>query len=150
VSTTSRRVILVGLDGSPGSGRALEKAIELARTLGAEIVAVTVAQLMPYSAFPGGEPVVAVADDWQSRLRETFEEEWCRPLRDSGLPNEIEFREGSPASELIAAAREHQAEMIVIGTRGSGGFRELLLGGVCHQVSMHSPVPVLIVPPAAR
>ncbi len=57
---------------------------------------------------------------------------------------------GSPASCLIDAARD--ADLLVVGTRGRGGFTGLLLGSVSQQLAHHSPCPLVIVPPrdAAR
>jgi nucleotide-binding universal stress UspA family protein len=55
---------------------------------------------------------------------------------------------GPPASVLLRAAEK--ADLLVVGSRGRGGFQRLLLGSVSHQVASHSPVPVMIVPPPGR
>lgn len=51
---------------------------------------------------------------------------------------------GPPADALIQQARD--ANLLVVGTRGLGGFRELILGSVSDQVARHSPCPVVIMP----
>ena len=55
---------------------------------------------------------------------------------------------GFPVEELIKAG--HDADMIVLGLRGAGGFTQLMMGSVTSQVSHHATCPVLIVPPAHR
>ena len=55
---------------------------------------------------------------------------------------------GLPAEALLDAAKD--ADLIVVGSRGAGGFSRLLMGSVSYQVAHHSHVPVLIVPPADR
>jgi nucleotide-binding universal stress UspA family protein len=60
---------------------------------------------------------------------------------------ELESFEGSPAAVLHDLGRE--ADLVVVGTRGRGGFTGLLLGSVSQQVVQHSPCPVVVVPPAA-
>jgi nucleotide-binding universal stress UspA family protein len=55
---------------------------------------------------------------------------------------------GLPAEAIIDAAKD--ADMIVVGSRGAGGFARLLMGSVSYQVAHHAHVPVLIVPPADR
>jgi nucleotide-binding universal stress UspA family protein len=60
-----------------------------------------------------------------------------------GIEIEPRLREGQPADVLVAEAAD--AELLVVGSRGLGGFRELLLGSVSHQCAQHAPCPVLIV-----
>jgi nucleotide-binding universal stress UspA family protein len=47
---------------------------------------------------------------------------------------------------LLDIARRESADLVIVGSRGRGGFREMLLGGVGHHLTHHSPVPVVIVP----
>ena len=61
-----------------------------------------------------------------------------------GIDVRGELVEGPPASGLLEAARD--ADLLVVGSRGHGGFASLLLGSVSQQVSHHAPCPVVIVP----
>ena len=66
-------------------------------------------------------------------------------LRSAGRRVEMELREGDPASEIVAAAREDAADLVVMGSRGHTGITRLVLGGVAHSVLTHAPCSVLIV-----
>jgi len=66
-------------------------------------------------------------------------------LRAAGLRVEMQLREGDPVTEIVAAAREDEAALIVIGSRGHTGLARAVLGGVAHGVLTHAPCSVLIV-----
>ena len=138
---------MVGLDGSAGSARALAWAIELAKALRAEIVAVHVVELLTPSALGLGLAPIELPDDWVEDLRHRFEDEWTAPLKQAGLHYRTIFATGAPAPTLIATAREERPDLIVAGSRGLGGFGELLLGSVSHQLVMHAQLPVVVIPP---
>ena len=141
--------ILVGLDGSSGSGRALDWAIQVAKLLEAEIVAVYVLELLSPTAVAYGLAPIALPDGWLDDLRRQFENEWSAPLKEAGIRYRTVFETGAqgPAPTLIAVASELHADLIVTGSRGLGGFGELLLGSVSHQLVQHAPVPVVVIPP---
>jgi nucleotide-binding universal stress UspA family protein len=142
--------ILVGLDGSAGSGRALSWAIELAKAVKAEIVAAHVVELLTPSALGLGLAPIELPDNWVDDLRHRFEDEWTAPLKRAGVRYRTVFETGAPAPTLIAIAREEHPELIVTGSRGLGGFGELLLGSVSHQLVLHSQLPVVVIPPEYR
>jgi nucleotide-binding universal stress UspA family protein len=142
--------ILVGLDGSTGSARALAWAIELAKALGAEIMAVHVAELLTPSALGLGLAPIDLPADWVEDLRSRFENEWSTPLKQAGVHYRTVFETGAPAPTLIAIAREQHPDLIVTGSRGLGGFGELLLGSVSHQLVLHARVPVVVIPPEPK
>ena len=66
-------------------------------------------------------------------------------LRAAGLRAEMQLREGDPVTEIVAAAREDEAALIVVGSRGHTGLARAVLGGVAHGVLTHAPCSVLIV-----
>lgn len=140
--------IVVGIDGSAGAARGLQWAISLARRIGAEIVAAHVAQALASQVATsyGFVPPVALPD-WQDEIRALFQEEWCLPLRKSGVPFRAVIQEGHPGPGLVEIAEREGAGLIVTGTRGLGAFREVILGSVSHYVVQHAEVPVVVVPP---
>jgi nucleotide-binding universal stress UspA family protein len=143
--------IVVGIDGSAGATRALHWAIALAKRTGAQIVATHVAQpLASEVATMYGFVAPVTVPDWDDGVKGLFEGEWSLPLRRSGVPFRLIFEEGSPGPCLIELAQREAAGLIVTGSRGLGGFRELIIGSVSHYVVQHADIPVVVVPPERR
>ena len=142
------RRIVVGVDGSEGSKRALEWAAREARLRGAPLE-IVLAWLPSASIYAGaGWPVVD--DDMFEGLLESARERLeltCESVARAldGLEVESRVVEGPAARTLMDAAVG--ADLLVVGTRGHGGFTGLLLGSVSAQCAHHSPCPVVIVPP---
>jgi len=134
--------IVVGLDGSTNARRAAEWSASLAAMTGAEVTAVHALGLLT----PGddGEPVPS--HGMRAAIAAKLEHEWCAPFAVVGLTPRCQVIDGNPVQVLLNAATEHGADLIVVGSRGMGGFPELLLGSTSTQVSQHSKCPVLIVP----
>lgn len=135
--------ILVGVDGSDNSQRALEWAITLAGPFRAEVIAVHAVGLL--ARLDGGTPVPS--HPHRDELQATFESVWCAPLARSDVAYRTLCVDGPPVLAVLNAASEEEADLIVLGRRGSGGFTELMLGSTSHQVAEHSSCPVFIVPP---
>jgi nucleotide-binding universal stress UspA family protein len=141
--TTPR--IVVGVDGSPCAQRALHWAIDTARALGGEVVAVHAMGLL--TDLPGpATPMQGHRDE----VVDLFEKEWCAPLHTSPVPQRRLVLDGNPVTALLGAARDHDAAMIVVGTRGTGGFPGLQLGSTSHQLVQHAHTPVVVIPADGR
>lgn len=138
--------IVVGVDGSPGSIAALRWAHAEAGLRGAELEAVSVWQYPMMTTMPVYGAMPDLTD-----LSKRTEEHLLDVLREAGIgstpevPVTISVAEGTAASALTAAAAG--AELLVVGSRGHGGFAGLLLGSVSHQCTMHAPCPVVVVHP---
>ena len=139
--------IVVGVDGSQNSRRALEWAADLAARLQAEVVAVHAVGLLS-KVDEGGPPVPSYAH--RDEVRERFERDWCAPLDGAGVGDRRLLVDGNPVAVMLAVAEEEDADLVVMGSRGLGGFPELLLGSSSHQVAEHARRPVVIVPPRHR
>jgi nucleotide-binding universal stress UspA family protein len=142
--------IMVGVDGSGHSQRALIRAIKEATAHHEPLTVLTVHQAVV--GFGGG-PVVYPEDLAETeRAREAAQAETNKALAEVGEPRPesvtVRAVHGFPAEVLIDASRD--ADMIVLGQRGTGGFSRLLMGSVTSQVAHHATCPVLIVPPAHR
>ncbi len=136
------RCIVVGTDGSANAALALRWAIDLALATDAEVVAVHSMGLLLH---PGpGETVPSYGH--RDEVRTRFEEHWCAPLRDTGVRHRMIFLEGNPVSGMLRAAGDLHADLIVVGSRGHGGFPELRLGSTSHQLLEYSEHPVTVVP----
>ena len=141
--------VVVGIDGSVGSQEALRFAATEARLRKAKLKLVT-AWALTYVAAPIG--MMAPIDDallpeLQENARAVLDQAVKEVLGDTaGLEIEKVIAEGSPAQVLVDAAQG--ADLLVVGTRGHGGFVGLLLGSVSQQIAHHAPCPVVIVPRA--
>lgn len=135
--------VLAGVDGSDNSKRAVSWAIAMARAFGAEVIAVHAVGLLTH--LEPGPPVPSQGH--REEIQRAFEHDWSAELGSAGVPFERVILDGSPVPSLLSAAEDHAADVIVVGSRGLGGFPELLLGSTSHQLAQHAHRPVLIVPP---
>lgn len=139
--------IVVGIDGSGHSQRALEWAIKEAAIRHAPLTVIHVHQAM--AGWSGG--IASFPDDpdrtEQAGAAAQAETDKVLAELDDARPESVTVTavHGFPAEELIRASSD--ADMVVLGSRGAGGFARLLMGSVTTQVSAHANCPVLIVPP---
>jgi nucleotide-binding universal stress UspA family protein len=146
--TTAGRRIVVGVDGSEPSRHALRWAQFMARALDAEIDAVAAWEITAVEAS-------AWVDEWNPE-RETATQLHATVTEvlgpEPGVPVREIVRQGSAAGELIQASRG--AQMLILGSRGHGGFHGLQLGSVSSASATHAHCPVLIIhgdtPPPPR
>ena len=136
--------IVVGIDGSEASRRALNWALDEARRRHCTVDAVH-AWHAPYMV---GYPYAGSLDGpvtYEQAATETLDRV-VDGADTSGLPAPVSriVRMGQPAETILDQAKG--ADLVVVGSRGLGGFRGLLLGSVSHQVAHHAPCPVVIVP----
>lgn len=136
------RRIIVGVDGSMQARHAAEWAADLAHAVDAEVIAVHALGLLHHAAT--GVPVSS--DTHREEIRTEFEDTWCAPLHDAGVRYRANLREGNPVTALLDSVEEFDADVVVVGSRGVGGFPELLLGSTSTQVAQHARRPVVIVP----
>jgi nucleotide-binding universal stress UspA family protein len=132
--------IVVGVDGSRPSRQALRWAAHLAATFGAGLDAVTAWD------FPAGYGWASVPSDWDPAqdMRTVLDETVTEVFGDqppAGLRRQV--TEGGAAKVLLDASQG--AIMLVVGSRGHGGFAGLLLGSVSANVAEHASCPVLVI-----
>jgi nucleotide-binding universal stress UspA family protein len=142
--------IVVGVDGSEGARAALRFALAEARLRGARLRAVSVWHV-PAMLYEGAfaAPDTRLLEDVEAEMQEALD----RALAGAAdvAPEvivETLVREGQPATVLLDEAAD--ADLLVVGSRGFGGFRGLLLGSVSQQCAHHAPCPLVIVPPDRR
>jgi nucleotide-binding universal stress UspA family protein len=142
--------IIVGVDGSGHSQRALEWAMKEAAIRHTPLTVLTVHEAV--KGYYGG---IAMYPDDPARTeqaREAAQAETDKVLAglDGPRPESITVKavHGFPVEELLSASQD--ADMIVLGSRGAGGFTRLMMGSVAGQVVQHAQCPVLIVPPENR
>jgi nucleotide-binding universal stress UspA family protein len=133
--------IVLGFDGSVGSHAALEEAASLAKALG---VGVIVAFGYATSAV-GGENRDEELSIRQMGMQVATEAEEF--LRAAGVEVTVELVHDRPAAGILDVVREHDARLIVVGSRGESPLAGAILGSVPYKLVHQSHVPVLIVPP---
>lgn len=138
--------IVVGVDGSEGSRLALRWACdEAARIEGSTVVAVATWTYPVVAASPwmGGYDVpMDLTEPTAQALQEAVDEVVAGGFPAERIATKVVC--GPPAGTLIEAGKD--ADLLVVGSRGLGGFTGLLLGSVSHQVAAHAPCPVIVVP----
>jgi nucleotide-binding universal stress UspA family protein len=144
----SSNIVLVGVDGSPESGAALEYAVAEAGRRGGRLQVVTT--FFPeYSVHGRTHPLSAseapLEIDLEKEARAMVEEALAGIA--SPPPVEIVVAAGSAASVLIE--RSGDVDVLVLGHRGRGGFASMLLGSVSLQCVLHARCPVIVVRPSA-
>jgi nucleotide-binding universal stress UspA family protein len=138
--------IVVGIDGSHHSDRALEWALREAAIRNAPLTVLTVHRVLAGweghgVAYPGD---ASLTDKARQAAQETTDKaiEKLGDARPASVT--VTAVSGIPAEALLNASTD--ADLLVLGSRGAGGFARLLLGSVSSQVTAHAHVPVVIVP----
>ncbi|KJS63282.1 universal stress protein [Streptomyces rubellomurinus] len=133
--------IVVGVDGSPASVDALRWAVGHARARGAVVVALSAWQ---YPVATGWVVPVMEYEDLSGSYRKILDD-CVRQVADTDPEAEVEALvvEGGAVQCLLDAARG--AELLVVGSRGHGGFTGALLGSVSQHCVQHAPCPVVVV-----
>ncbi len=134
--------ILVAIDGSQGAQRALTKAIELAQLTGASLAALAVEGPLPAYAATIGEvdEVKRQKDSFFAQVGETAREQ----AEAVGVHIEVDVRAGHAAELITMYARDHRADLIVVGHKGHF-LGDYLLGSTADRVAHHAHCPVMIV-----
>ncbi len=134
--------ILVPLDGSKNSIRALEMAISIARQFGSTITGAYSINIQPYSEFQG----VIVNKEWDNEIKKIMADANVLSAQ-NGIVFKEKLMRGDIGYNLIKLAHDKKENfnLIVIGSRGRSAVRELFLGSVSNYVIHSSKIPVLIV-----
>jgi len=137
------KTIVVGVDGSAHAEAALEFALEEAALRGGPLRIVSAWEL-PSSFAVGGVYTPEVFDVFPQEAQIILSKALARAAElQPAVPVEGKVIEGPAAAALLEEARD--AAMLVVGSRGRGGFASLLLGSVTQQVVHHAPCPVVVV-----
>jgi nucleotide-binding universal stress UspA family protein len=143
--------IIVGIDGSTHSRRALDWAISEAAIRHTPLTVLIVQQAM--TNFWTG-PMIFPEDrelaEHASKIAQDETDDALGKLAEDARPPEVNVMAipGFPAEAILGVAKD--ADMIVVGSRGEGGFKKLLLGSVATQVTHHAHCPVVVIPAEDR
>ena len=146
--------LVLGYDGSDGAKKALQHAATLADHMTEASVLVVYAYEFSIGYVPTGmadSPMMMSAEfDDHVQLVRGFGEQQVQAakaeLEKAGVAATTLVAEGRPVDALLDAAKEHEAEMIVVGSHGQGAMSAAFMGSTALKLLHHSDVPVLVVP----
>ena len=136
--------ILVPIDFSDCSRKALRYALPFAREFGADLILMHIVEVAYLAGEFGTTDFVAMEADLKAGAERQLQQLGQAEIG-SSVAWRIEVRSGRAAPEIAVAAREIEADLIVIATHGRTGLKHVLLGSVAENVVRHAPCPVLTV-----
>jgi nucleotide-binding universal stress UspA family protein len=138
------KTILIAVDGSEHSNKAVRYACAIGTAMGAEILLLHVVPMLvsatPYHDTVSDQPFLAlqkVGEDILARASSVVSSLNCKVT-------EL-ISHGDPANQIISIAEERGANLIIIGSRGLSGWKRMFVGSISDKVASHASCPVLIV-----
>ncbi|ROZ75408.1 universal stress protein [Ramlibacter sp. WS9] len=144
------RRILVATDGTKLSGTAARHGIDLAAAAGADLVALNVSERYPVAFFEkgftvSGDEVDRFDAESASRGRALVDKLCGAALARGVKATPVVVRSNHVAESILAAAKKHKCDLIVMASHGRKGLKRVLMGSETQQVLVHGTVPVLVV-----
>jgi nucleotide-binding universal stress UspA family protein len=141
--------ILVATDGSNLSKKAVSSAISLAALTGASLVALKVVPRYPQSYFEGGLALQAIEvgrieKQWADEAQAVVDEVKKLAELQGVKTRPVTIKSDIVSDAVIATAKKHKCDLIVMASHGRRGVKRLLLGSETNQVLTHSHIPVLV------
>jgi nucleotide-binding universal stress UspA family protein len=141
--------ILVGIDGSESSIDAADYAIEMAKKDGAQVIALTVNRI-PLSSYGLATPQDEVKQSIENEDMQEFKE-WLDKISQNAKRNSIQLKKEiinsqmSVEAAIVEYAESEGVDLIVIGTRGNSGIKNMLIGSIASGVVKYATCPVMVV-----
>ena len=136
--------ILVPVDGSDNSHRALDAALFLSEKLGAKVTAIHVMEDVPVLHIESEKLLRELLDAYKKENLLVLSK--CSEIAtEKGLTIDTKLLQGNPSSAILDFCEKEKHDIIVMGSRGMGKFKELVLGSVSSKVLHHSSCPVMII-----
>ena len=141
--------ILVGIDGSESSIDAADYAIEMAKKDGAQVIALTVNRI-PLSSYGLATPQDEVKQSKENEKMQEFKE-WLDKISQNAKQNSVQVKKEiinsqmSVEAAIVEYAESEGVDLIVIGTRGNSGIKNMLLGSIASGVVKYATCPVMVV-----
>ena len=139
---TKGEKILVAMDGSKCSEKALDQAISMAKICNSTLFGISVIELYPGQM----EVAPALVEKLSAETREILERVKDRAAKENISCETIVHIGGQPHEFIIQEAKEKNIDLIVMGTHGRTGLKKLLMGSVTERVIGHAPCAVLVTP----
>ncbi len=142
------RQILVATDGSAGSDRAIDAAAQLAKSLGARLLILTVQDRLSRDTVEAFETIehVAEGDVAEITAQNVLFRARKRAARAGATDVHLQTESGDPTEAILKVSKQRNADAIVVGKRGRGSLAGLLLGSVSQKLVTLAPCNVMVVP----
>ena len=141
--------ILIATDGSTLSKKAVRTAIDLAASVGAELVALYVVPRYPVSYFEGGmsispQDVARTEKQWADKGQAVVDAVQLAAQAEGVKAKAVISRSDLVAESIIASVKKHRCDLVVMASHGRKGIKRILLGSETQHVLTHSSIPVLV------
>jgi nucleotide-binding universal stress UspA family protein len=136
--------ILVPVDGSDNSYRALDAALLFSEKLGSNITAVHVMEQVPITHI-GSEKLLSEFLEAYKKENQDILSKCSEIATQKGLTIKTLLLQGNPASVILDYSKQEKFDLLIMGSRGMGKFKELILGSVSNKIVHHSPCAVLLI-----
>jgi len=141
--------LLVATDGSTLSKKAVRSAVELAASIDADLVALYVVPNYPVSYFEGGvtistQEIARTEKQWADQGQAIVDAVQATAQAQGVKAKGIIARSNLVAEAILAAAKRHKCDLIVMASHGHRGLKRILLGSETQHVLTHSSIPVLV------
>jgi len=140
--------IVLGVDGSEPSNRAVGWCAKFAGALDAEVLVVHAIDMPVYRSIAGLRlpELSSPSPEYRAELSEYVTNLWCAALAAANISYVVAVMDGDPAFAIMQAAKTERADLVITGRRGRGGFAELVLGSTSYTLTHHLDRPLVIVP----
>jgi len=136
--------ILVPVDGSDNSYRALDAALLLSEKLGSNITVIHVMEQVPITHIGSEKLLNEVLQAYKKENQEILSK--CSEIAtQKGFTINTFLLEGNPASAILDFSKKEKFDLLIMGRRGLGKFKELILGSISSKIVHHSPSAVLLI-----
>ena len=136
--------ILVPVDGSDNSYRALDAALLFSEKLGSNITVVHVMEQVPITHI-GSEKLLSEFLEAYKKENQDILSKCSEIATQKGLTIKTLLLQGNPASVILDYSKQEKFDLLIMGSRGMGKFKELILGSVSSKIVHHSPCAILLI-----
>lgn len=136
--------ILVPVDGSDNSYKALEAALVLSEKLGSNISVVNVMEQVPITHIESEKLLGELLEAYKKENQEILSK--CSDIaHQKGITIKTVLLQGNPAPVILDYSKKENFDLVIMGSRGMGKFKELILGSVSSKIVHHSPCAIMII-----
>jgi nucleotide-binding universal stress UspA family protein len=136
--------ILVPVDGSDNSYRALEAALVLSEKLGSNISVINVMEQVPITHIESEKLLSELLEAYKKENQEILSK--CSDIASQkGIAIKTVLLQGNPAPVILDYSKKENFDLVIMGSRGMGKFKELIIGSVSSKIVHHSPCAIMII-----